>query len=192
MEPTRLCRSMRRSTIGLTWSACRAQRARLRREGSRLQCGLRKGARAGSRIYRQPRRGHFVRRNVFRIPAGKVCWDTSIGSRGHAISRGGKSYDYRFTSIEHVSGACQLFRRGCFEEIEGYSPVASGGIDLIAVLTARMKGWQTRTFLEKISTHGREQGSARHGRLASWFNVGRKDYVLGGHPMWEVFGGSTR
>jgi len=30
-------------------------------------------------------------------------------------------------SIEHVSGACQVFRRECFEEIGGYVPVKGGG-----------------------------------------------------------------
>ena len=65
--------------------------------------------------------------------------------KGHT----GIVYDYRYVSIEHVSGACQLFRRECFEEIGGYKPVKGGGIDHIAVITARMKGWKTRTFTEK-------------------------------------------
>src|SRR6266436_7360745 len=47
------------------------------------------------------------------------------------------TYDYRFVSIEHVSGACQLFRRECFEEIGGYVPVKGGGVDHIAVIAAR-------------------------------------------------------
>ena len=99
------------------------------------------------------------------------------------------SYDYRFVSIEHVSGACQLFRRECFESIGGYTPVKGGGIDLIAVVTARMKGWQTRTFPEKTSFHHRNMGSAKHGPLATRFKDGEKDYVLGGSPAWEVFRG---
>src|SRR6476620_9820463 len=45
-------------------------------------------------------------------------------------------YDYRFVSIEHVSGAYQLFRRECFEEIGGYVPMKSGGVDHVAVITA--------------------------------------------------------
>ena len=64
-------------------------------------------------------------------------------------------YDYRFVSIEHVSGACQLFRRECFEEIGGYVPMKSGGVDHVAVITARMKGWRTRTFTERIRDHHR-------------------------------------
>lgn len=95
-------------------------------------------------------------------------------------------YDYRFVSIEHVSGACQLFRRQCFEEIGGYKPVKSGGIDHIAVVSARMKGWKTRTFTAKICLHHRKMGSAQRGVLMAQFDVGEKDYALGSHPLWQV------
>ena len=70
-------------------------------------------------------------------------------------------------SIEHVSGACQVFRRACFEDIGGYVPIRSGGVDHIAVITARMKGWKTRTFTEKICLHHRDIGSAEHGAAGS-------------------------
>ncbi len=96
-------------------------------------------------------------------------------------------YDYRFVSVEHVSGACQFFRRQCFEDIGGYVPVKTGGVDHIAVMTARMKGWKTRTFTEKICLHHRKIGSADRGALRAKFKDGTLDYALGGHPLWEVF-----
>lgn len=95
-------------------------------------------------------------------------------------------YDYRFVSIEHVSGACQLFRRQCFEEIGGYVPVKGGGIDYIAVVTARMKGWKTRTFTESVCIHHRRMGSAQRGVIAARIKLGAKDYALGHHPAWEL------
>ncbi len=55
-----------------------------------------------------------------------------------------------------------MFRRECFEEIGGYQAIKSGGIDLIAVLSARVKGWETRTFVEKSFVHHRTQGGALH------------------------------
>lgn len=97
-----------------------------------------------------------------------------------------KGYDFRFASIEHVSGACQLFRRECFEEIGGYIPVRGGGIDWIAVTTARMKGWQTRTFTEKTCFHHRKIGTGNSNALMARYNYGRKAYYLGGHPLWET------
>jgi poly-beta-1,6-N-acetyl-D-glucosamine synthase len=99
----------------------------------------------------------------------------------------GQTYDYRFVSIEHVSGACQVFRRACFEEVGGYIPVKGGSIDHIAVITARMKGWKTRTFTDKVCEHHREMGTAERGVLMSRFKLGVKDYVFGNHPLWELF-----
>ena len=58
------------------------------------------------------------------------------------------SYAHRFAQLEHVSGACQMFRRACFEAVGGYVPVRGGAVDWIAVTTARMKGWETRTFVD--------------------------------------------
>ena len=36
------------------------------------------------------------------------------------------TYAHRFAQLEHVSGACQLFRRSCFEGVGGYVPVKAG------------------------------------------------------------------
>ncbi|HYT08317.1 MAG TPA: glycosyltransferase family 2 protein [Rugosimonospora sp.] len=118
----------------------------------------------------------------------KLAEDPELGLVGTPFKGSSSpSYDYRFVSIEHVSGACQLFRRECFEEIGGYVPVKGGGVDHIAVITARMKGWKTRTFPEKVCLHHREIGSAQHGALMARFRDGAQDYALGGHPLWELF-----
>jgi biofilm PGA synthesis N-glycosyltransferase PgaC len=122
----------------------------------------------------------------FSFLLGKLAENSELGLVG-APFKDSSMYDYRFVSIEHVSGACQLFRRACFTEIGGYVPVKSGGIDHVAVITARMKGWKTRTFTEKICLHHRKIGTAERGALAAKYRVGALDYALGGHPMWEVF-----
>jgi poly-beta-1,6-N-acetyl-D-glucosamine synthase len=116
----------------------------------------------------------------------KACSDSSLGIVGTAFREDKMSYDYRFVSIEHVSGPCQLFRRDCFEDIGGYLPVRGGGVDHIAVLTARMRGWKTRCFTEKLYHH-RDMGSVKYGPLGYKFYVGKQDYALGSHPLWEVF-----
>lgn len=110
-----------------------------------------------------------------------------LGAAGAPFSEGKGTYDFRFSSVEHVSGACQLFRRECFEQIGGYTPIKGGGIDVVAVLTARMKGWQTRTFPEKSLMHHRAMGTASHSDMTARFRLGRKDYVLGRHLLWETF-----
>ena len=118
----------------------------------------------------------------------KLAADPTLGLVGTPFKElSGEVYDYRFVSIEHVSGACQLFRRACFEDIGGYVPVKGGGIDHIAVITCRMKGWKTRTFLEKTCLHHRHMGSAQVGPIAARFKLGMKDYAIGNHPLWEIF-----
>ncbi len=126
--------------------------------------------------------------DYFSFLLGKLVEDQSLGLIGTPFKdETAKIYDYRFVSIEHVSGACQVFRRECFEEIGGYIPVKGGGIDHIAVITSRMKGWKTRTFTEKICFHHRSIGTAQRGALMARFKFGAQDYALGGHPIWEVF-----
>lgn len=117
----------------------------------------------------------------------KLAWDDRLGLVGTPFTDSSVSYNYRFVSIEHVSGACQLFRRECFEEIGGYVPVKGGGIDRIANIASRMKGWKTRTFTEKTYLHHREIGRAEDGRLGASLKDGAKDYAVGAHPVWMFF-----
>ena len=91
-----------------------------------------------------------------------------------------------FEGVNHVAGGCQLFRRRCFEDVGGYLPNPAGGVDWIAVTTARMKGWQTRSFREKFFFHHRSLGTAERGQLAALFSYGEKDYYLGNHPLWQL------
>jgi poly-beta-1,6-N-acetyl-D-glucosamine synthase len=92
-----------------------------------------------------------------------------------------------FEGENHVAGGCQLFRRKCFEEIGGYVPNHAGGIDWIAVTTARMKGWRTRSFPDKRFHHYRSLGTAERSMVGSLFSYGEKDYYLGGSPIWQLF-----
>jgi len=117
----------------------------------------------------------------------KFAENEKLGVIGTPFVEGDTHYDYRFTNIEHVSGACQMFRRACFEDIGGYVPIKGGGIDWTAVTTARMKGWKTRTFTEKVCHHHRPMGTGNSGVLMAWFKHGKKDYFLGGHPLWQIF-----
>lgn len=118
----------------------------------------------------------------------KFSEDSALGVAGTVFREEG--YDSASDSFEgrkHVAGQCQLFRRKCWEEIGGYIPHRAGGIDWMAVTTARMMGWKTESFREKSYLHYRHMGTAERGMLASLFSYGEKDYYLGGHPVWELF-----
>ncbi len=130
----------------------------------------------------------------FEFLMGKFREDPSLGVagtifvEGDGYSSGGDSFEGQ----SYVSGSCQMFRRECFDEIGGYFPSKNGGIDWIAVMTARMIGWKTQSFREKSSFHHRLLGTADRGVLGSSYAYGRKDYYLGGHPLWELFRSAYR
>lgn len=111
-----------------------------------------------------------------------------LGVAGTVFRENG--YDSGVDSFEgenHVAGGCQLFRRECLEQVGGYVPNPAGGVDWIAVTTARMKGWRTRSFREKFFFHHRSLGTAERSGLSALFSYGEKDYYLGNAPLWELF-----
>jgi Glycosyl transferase family 2 len=123
----------------------------------------------------------------FEFLVAKFAEDTQFGVVGAPFKEGSFQYDYQFSNIENVWGGCQLFRRECFEQIGGYLPLKGGSIDHVAVLSARMMGWKTRTFPEKVCIHHRVMGTAQQGALKAKARTGAKDYAVGNHPLWEAF-----
>lgn len=115
--------------------------------------------------------------------------DPKLGVAGTPFTQDG-GYDsskHSFEGENYVAGPCQLFRRECFEDIGGYVPNRAGGVDWIAAMTARMKGWTVRSFPEKRFHHHRTLGTAGKGPVRALFSYGEKDYYLGGSPVWELF-----
>jgi biofilm PGA synthesis N-glycosyltransferase PgaC len=123
----------------------------------------------------------------FEFLLGKFSENPKLGVAGTPFKEGSFQYNFRFTSTDHVSGQIQMFRRECFDDIGGYKPIKTGGVDLVAVITARMKNWQTKTFLEKSYEHLRKMGTAKHSELEGAFKGGRVDYLLGCDPTWQLF-----
>jgi glycosyltransferase involved in cell wall biosynthesis len=125
----------------------------------------------------------------FEFLLNKFKEDPRLGVAG-TVFREASGYNSETDSLEgqlHVSGQCQVFRRQCFADVGGYFANKAGGIDWIAVTTARMKGWKTRSFCEKSFFHHRHLGTAERSALAAAFSYGEKDYYLGGHPVWQFF-----
>jgi glycosyltransferase involved in cell wall biosynthesis len=127
-------------------------------------------------------------RDYLEFLLGKFAEDPKLGVTGTIFKEHGYSSDSdSFEGQNHVAGGCQLFRRRCFEDVGGYIPNKAGGIDWIAVTKARMLGWKTRSFREKAFFHHRSLGTAGRSKVASNFAYGHKDYLFGGHPLYEAF-----
>jgi Glycosyl transferase family 2 len=124
----------------------------------------------------------------FQFLIEKFLEDPTLGVAGTAYTQ--QDWDSTKDSFEgenSVHGACQLFRLRCFEDVGGYMPSRAGGIDWIAVTTARMNGWKTRNFPERRFRHHRPMGTAERSSVGAMFDYGKKDYFLGGSPIWQLF-----
>jgi glycosyltransferase involved in cell wall biosynthesis len=118
----------------------------------------------------------------------KFAADPRLGVAGTPFTEEG--YDSARDSFEgeqYVAGPCQLFRLKCFQEIGGYVPNRAGGVDWIAVMTARLRRWEVRSFSERRFHHHRSMGTAERGKLSALFAYGQKDYYLGGSAVWQLF-----
>lgn len=114
--------------------------------------------------------------------------DKDLGVAGTPFTEEG-GYDTAKDSFEgdnYVAGGCQLFRNRCFQDVGGYVPNRAGGIDWIAVMTARMKGWKVRSFSEKRFLHHRRLGTAEKKTLGALFSYGERAYYLGWSPIWQL------
>ena len=127
-------------------------------------------------------------RDYFEFLLSKFCEFPRLGVAGTAMREANyNALEDSFYNENDVFGACQLFRRACFEEIGGYRPIKWGGLDWVAVRTARLKGWETRSFADRIFFHHRPMGATESTIWKARFDYGRKDYFLGNHPLWQVF-----
>ena len=122
---------------------------------------------------------------AFLLSRFKAAADLGVAGT-HYIEGDFHSWRDSYINVEHVNGQVQMFRRACFDDIGGYVPIRGGGIDWVAVTTARMKGWRTYSFGEHVFHHHRKMGTAGGSELQARFHYGKKDYFLGGHPLWQL------
>jgi glycosyltransferase involved in cell wall biosynthesis len=114
--------------------------------------------------------------------------DETLGIAGGLIHElQDNSYKKLGYNLNSVAGAVQLFRRRCFEEIGGYIPLRYGGIDAIAEVISRMKGWKVKTFEDIGVYHHRKIGTDTNtGIYKAKFKIGLRDYYIGSHPVFFI------
>lgn len=97
-----------------------------------------------------------------------------------------KKYVRLLSSPWSVSGAFQLFRRRCYEDIGGYLSLKKGGIDAIAEVMARMQGWEVHSFPEIRALHHRRINTAGRSIWKARYHDGMIDYSIGNIPLFEI------
>ena len=114
--------------------------------------------------------------------------DPKLGLAGGALyQRFGDRFVDQKIAEDSVAGGVQLFRRECYEDIGGLIPIPNGGWDPVAEVTARMKGWTTQTFGDIPFYHLKPMNSAAGSYLYTKWQVGERDYLIGNHPLFELF-----
>jgi biofilm PGA synthesis N-glycosyltransferase PgaC len=83
-----------------------------------------------------------------------------------------------------VGGPVQTFRRACWEQIGGYFPSSYGGVDAIAEVMSRMRGWRVKTLPDIPAYHQRPTGSEGQARGRAWLKLGTQNYLIGYHPLF--------
>lgn len=88
-------------------------------------------------------------------------------------------------SPDSVAGGIQTFRRSCYEQIGGYTPLHLGGEDWLAQLKAQMAGWDVAAYPDMPVYHYRPTSSA-DGRWRGLFRLGMMDASFGSHPIFQL------
>lgn len=84
-----------------------------------------------------------------------------------------------------IRGATQFFRRKCFDQVSGLIPMKYGGEDAAACFSARMHGWETKSFSDMLVLHHRPTGFAGKNILRTRLRDGYVEYNLGYHPLFQ-------
>jgi glycosyltransferase involved in cell wall biosynthesis len=115
--------------------------------------------------------------------------DHRVGVAGGLVVEVGNANanSHRLRSVSHhVAGGVQVFRRECYESVGGYLPIASGGEDTVAEVTAEMKGWKVQTYRDISALHLRPDDSSGRASLLRSVRWGERFYTIGYHPLYFV------
>ena len=113
-------------------------------------------------------------------------FDKKLGLAGGLVV---DKYDDRIVNIRsgsedyHVAGGVQFFRRECFKQIGGKTPV-HGGEDVISDIKSMMSGWKVESIPDIEVIHLRPKTFDNQGACQNGLAWGKKFYSLGYHPLY--------
>ncbi|MGD9899092.1 MAG: glycosyltransferase family 2 protein [Calditrichaceae bacterium] len=84
-----------------------------------------------------------------------------------------------------VRGAVQMFRYECWKDVGGLRPLVYGGEDTVAEVSARMNGWDVKTYTDLIVYHHRRTGTEGRHILKARFRQGIGEHAVGYHPLFQ-------
>ena len=90
----------------------------------------------------------------------------------------------RANSEDSIAGGSAIFRRQCFEQVGGYTPLYHGGSDWLIQIDAKMAGWKLLVRPDLHVFHYRPTSSAG-GIWRGMFRAGLMDASFGSHSVFE-------
>jgi poly-beta-1,6-N-acetyl-D-glucosamine synthase len=105
---------------------------------------------------------------------------------GFIYERPNGKWEVRRGNSEDSAAASALFRRSCFDQVGGYTPLVYGGSDWLMQLDTKMAGWEISTRPDLHILHYRPTSSAG-GIWRGLFRAGMMDASFGSHPIFEFF-----
>jgi poly-beta-1,6-N-acetyl-D-glucosamine synthase len=115
--------------------------------------------------------------------------DRRVGIAGgwiHERDEMGRWLPRRSNSVGAVAGGIQMFRRECFTQVGGFTPLSFGGEDWLVQLRAKMAGWSVLADPSLRADHYRPTASAG-GRWRGLFRLGQMDASFGSDIVFEAF-----
>ena len=104
---------------------------------------------------------------------------------GFVYERPNGVWECRQGNSKDSVAASVVFRRSCFDQIGGYTPLYYGGSDWLIQLDAKMAGWEILTRPDLHIHHYRLTSSAG-GIWRGKFRAGMMDASFGSHPIFEL------
>lgn len=121
--------------------------------------------------------GEFARRPRLGVASG-FLYERYKGTGEWECRRG--------NAEDSVAGGTAMFRRKCFEEIGGYTPLVYGGSDWLIQIEAKLAGWEILVRPDQHIFHYRPTSSAG-GIWRGTFKAGQMDASFDSHPLFEFF-----
>jgi len=104
---------------------------------------------------------------------------------GFVYERPNGVWECRQGNSKDSVAASVVFRRSCFDQVGGYTPLYYGGSDWLIQLDAKMAGWKILTRPDLHIRHYRLTSSAG-GIWRGKFRAGMMDASFGSHPIFEL------
>lgn len=110
---------------------------------------------------------------------------------GFVYERPAGIWEPRRDNARDSVAASAVFRKSCFDQMGGYTPLHYGGSDWLMQQDVKMAGWEILTRPDLHMHHYRLTSSAG-GIWRGKFRAGLMDASFGSHPLFEVFKSGRR